>query len=478
MAQLTLGVLNKDETRWNNLYTNLMNGILTINSGKGRNLTILNNKYILKSITTNNELDIKKAINLFVINNRYQKVIKTHFGMKKLNDFMKTVDYGSTSGSSLGTNQTRVNETLQLHFLSLRQRLGRPLTIKDTNSFIIDNNLKDVKSTRKIIKQDIKNFNTWKYTYIRTANEFFNIIDNNKTYTFHHAYNDSGISKVIRNKFKELIKIVKDNNNLSFTITPSRWNPSDLFVISNNMENIILNHIERASTLNELNRIMDFYFDNHDLIGLSLKKLPIGDKFKFIINKTDRPTFNYKKSSTSYYGLDSMSVYIKAKSQSMFDPNRKEYLTSRIFTGKKISNINLEIKGSTSMYGKITLNYINYVLSQVNINPIEDCNDIKLSNVELSNIICNLTKNIPNMDYTNSCVTIYDIENKRSKLISKYQSLKLVEILEKNKNKIKDTLLGTSVSDYIIKEIFYYGYSMGNDLFDNTKYFRIRTIRN
>ena len=85
---------------------------------------------------------------------------------------------------------------------------------------------------------------------------------------------------------------------------------------------------------------------------------------------------------------------------------------------------------------------------------------------------------IDNLNYTTIKTDTYDINGKRSKLISKYQSLKLVEILENNKNITHDTLLGTSVSDFIIKEIFYYGYSMGNDLFGNTKYFRIRTIRN
>ena len=53
---------------------------------------------------------------------------------------MKTEHYGSSTGSSLGTNQTRVNETLQLHFLSLRQELGRPLTTMDADNFIIKRN--------------------------------------------------------------------------------------------------------------------------------------------------------------------------------------------------------------------------------------------------------------------------------------------------------------------------------------------------
>jgi hypothetical protein len=32
-----------------------------------------------------------------------------------------------------------------------------------------------------------------------------------------------------------------------------------------------------------------------------------------------------------------------------------------------------------------------------------------------------------------------------------------------------------SVTNYVIKEIFYYAYSMGGELFDNSKFYRIRT---
>lgn len=481
MAQLTIPVLNKDTKRWINFFNNIKNGEkLTLNTEKGRNVKIKNNKEILKSITTDDELDINKAINYFMVKKRYQPVINTSYGLRKLNDFMKTVDYGSSTGSSLGTNQTRVNETLQLYFLSLRQQLGRELVIEDADNFNLDKSRINVKSTRKIIKQDIKNFDTWKYTYIKTTNKFFNYIDTQKSYIFYHVYYNEGITKEIHKMFNILIKQVKKENKLNFNISSSRWNPSDFYAVSSTLENTILNHIKNSQTLSQLNEVMDYHFDNRDLVGLSLKKIPENKEIDFIVNKQDRPLFEYTKSVTSNISLNSMSVYIKGKSQSIFDSNRIESLVSRIFTGDKESNINLEIRGDTSMYGKISFNYINYVLSLVNINTIDDYRDMKhITNDEIVDKINKIYDSmIDNLNYTTIKTDTYDINGKRSKLISKYQSLKLVEILENNKNITHDTLLGTSVSDFIIKEIFYYGYSMGNDLFGNTKYFRIRTIRN
>ena len=67
------------------------------------------------------------------------------------------------------------------------------------------------------------------------------------------------------------------------------------------------------------------------------------------------------------------------------------------------------------------------------------------------------------------------ITEHRSKLISKYQSLLLVMMLEENKDIEK--IDGQSVSDYLLTKMFYYGYSLKNDFFETCKYYRVKTTK-
>jgi hypothetical protein len=206
---------------------------------------------------------------------------------------------------------------------------------------------------------------------------------------------------------------------------------------------------------------------------------------RFIINKQEKSSFKYLYSTTSNDPTASMSVNIYVESESTIKTVKQQVMTARIYTGDQESDMVLEIKGANSKYGKAGMGYLNKVLNDTGINSIPSHFDIGLTNEELIQKIEEYYSRLQ-MGKTNTKTDRYNIRDSRSRLIGKYQSLMLVEILESNKNKsFKNGIIGRlmfmfnkiSKTDYIIKQLFYYAYAMGNEIFENCKYFRISNSR-
>lgn len=489
--RLSIPELNKEKRRWNIFLSKLNHNspFLIENIGEA---IIQNSKEIVSKITNNTgELDLNKVNHFFKPENRYAPIFHTKKGKFKLNQFHKTPEFGGGSGISLGTINARKYETIQANFFSLRQTLGRDLVEEDLKYIINENYyelrkefLHNVKSKRPLSSCDIKYFqnNGWVYTYIKIANEFYKTLNKNKHYTFYHAFDGTGIADEIYRVFVRCFDNINTVNKIK--ISMSRWNPSDIWAVESDLENEIIKSLKNINKLSELNIIIDTLFDNKFLVGISLKKIPIEKEIELIVNKTLHTNFIYDKTTTSINPFDTLTVQLHSKSYSWLGNKRKEILDARIYTGKEESNMFLEIRGSVSKYGKASLTYINSILERVDIEPIPKYKDITLSNQELRDKIIWYYKHIPKL---RKVLTICrnNIHDTRSKLISKYQALMFVYKIEKNKNKpYKKGLFNfikffifkkkRSISNYIIKEIFYYAYSMGGELFDNVKFYRIK----
>jgi hypothetical protein len=483
MAELTIGVLTKNPKRLNNFYNNIkINKAFTLTNGDI--IEIDNNETILDSITTNNELDFEKFINFFMKNKRYQFVFKTIDKEYKLNDFMKTVDYGSSTGSSSGTNQTRLCESIHLHFIYLRIKLGRELTIEDITNFNINRDHNRIKTTLIIHQQDNSIFEKWIYSYLITANEFYNLINPKKQYIFYHSFYNRGITRIIQKKIKLFIKEEKDTIGYEPTINSAKWNPSDFYAISEELEKEIFKKIEESQSISDINSIISKYIKSKDLIPFSLKKIKKDDKIEIIDNSLHKPITKYTSTSTSMNALSSMSVYLIGESNSKFEESKKEMITFRSFSGNNESNTTGEINGKNSMNGKINLNYINYILSLVDIIPISTYSSYFYKNIPIDNLINDIkrmTHNIQEDHYTTTDVDTHNIKDIKNKLIVKHQSLKLSEILENNKSLIPNELRNKLsidkniiyISDFIYNEIFNYGYSISNRIFEVAPYYKI-----
>jgi len=503
--KLSIPELNKDEARWDMFLSKLKNNSPFIYDN-GTEVIVENPEEIIDSITDiNGNLDMDKIKEYLRPKNRYSPVIKTNNGDVKLNQFHKTEEFGGGTGSSLGSVNARTYETTQAIFFSLRQYLGRDvepgdihLLYTETNEVQPENDintsddksaiLKDVHSTKEITRDDLKFFEDkgWIYTYIKTANELFRSLDNSKHYSFYHAYVGHSIADELYEAYKRAFKNINKDNKVR--ISMSRWNPSDLWVVETNYEKALIDILNQTEDIIELNAVMDKCFKENYLVGISLKKIPFGKNIELIISKTLHPNFRYDYTSVSENPLDTLTVQIHSTSMSeLYLHKRNETLDTRIYSGKQEDNIFLEVKGSASKYGKASLNYINYILKKVKIEPIPTYKEIDLTDEQLRRIIRRFYQTIPNLKLKHSRSDKWYIGNTRSKLISKYQSLMLVDKLERyKKNPYKRSIFGRlkflfnknlNVTNHVIKEIFYYAYSMGGDLFDNTMFYRIRTHR-
>ena len=266
--RLTIPELNKDEARWVTFLTKLRNKSPFIYHD-GTEVIINNPDEIVQSITTEDgELDINKVIEYLKPRNRYAPVIKTNKGDFKLNEFHKTVEFGGGSGTSLGTINARTYETIQAIFFSLRQYLGREIGPGDIHILYTDTNevqpnvdtstaddksavLKDVRSTKVITRDDLKFFEDkgWVYTYIKTANEFFDSLNTDKHYTFYHAYAGSGIANETYRAFTRCFRSINKENKVR--ISMSRWNPSDIWAVESEYEKEIIDVLKGTQNITE-----------------------------------------------------------------------------------------------------------------------------------------------------------------------------------------------------------------------------------
>lgn len=444
-----------------------------------RKVEILNPLEVINNIVdSKGRYSPYKASKFFKKNNRYIPVFQTKDNCLKLNNIYRTRTFGSNGGSSMGTVGSRLNESIQALFFSLRQYKGERLTEKDyDNIFQYENN------TTKINENLISNlripvllneyimydFSNWFYTHTQIANELFDNLDNSKNYIIYHSFYGDGLSSTIHRKYQELIKL----EGITFKVSINRWNPSDLYLVSSTNEEKITSDISKCNTLNELNIIMDQYFDSKDLIGISSKKIPKNSKISLVISNDELPSFKYVNSTMSEDPFESMTIYVNTISDFGLNSTQKEKLEVRIFSGIKESNIFMEIKGKTGKYGKINTKYLNYILGKMDLEKLPHFTELQsFTHEELITKIDKMYQELENnTEYTSSYKSSSIIEH-RSKLISKYQSLLFISMLENNKN--IDNGNGQSISDTILNKIFYYGYSLNNDFFNTCKCYRVK----
>lgn len=448
-----------------------------------RKVEILNPQEVIDNIIdSRGKYSPYKASKFFKRGNRYVPVFQTKDGYIRLNDIYRTRTFGSSGGSSMGTVGTRLNECIQSLFISLRQFKGENLTENDYDNIIQYEDDKTVVNEQLLPNLRIPvllneyimfDFSNWFHTYTQIANELFTNLDSSKTYTIYHAFYNGGLVKTIRDKFQQLVK----EESITFKVTMSRWNPSDIYLVDSSMDESITKEILNCSSLDEMNMIMDTHFDSKELISVNIKKVNETDTAELIVTKDESPKFKYTYSTVSEDPFESMTVYVNAVSDfSLTD--EKEKLEVRIFSGVRESNVFLEIKGKSGKFGKINIKYLNHILKGLDLETLPEYTDLQSYDYEeLINKIDKMYHKLEGkVEYTKPIGGGKTITSHRSKLISKYQSLLLVMLLEENKEVRK--YRRQTVSDYILTKMFYYGYSLKNDFFETCKYYRVKTSKN
>lgn len=237
-------------------------------------------------------------------------------------------------GSGAGSEITALAESLQAYACSARQFLKKPLT---KISELTDKTTKDAYCDRKLSDCIKKLDDDWYYSVINTANLIFTNVKKNKNIGF-LFFRGKGMPDEIYNAFR----LFKKTSGIT---SEDKWNPADIWMIKKGFK-----FNKDHSTLKDLNSYLYDEFENNNIIGISLKKVPIGNKVNSkIYNKGNRDTATFKSFRTGSDMTDSKDIYIE------FISDKKEgELQLRTFSSRpEPSSWQGEIKGKTSAGGKI-----------------------------------------------------------------------------------------------------------------------------
>lgn len=453
---------------------------------------VSNAEELIDNITDGPEqtFDTEKSKEFFLKGRNYIKRFQVFSDKFKLNDLEKTKEFGSSAGSSLGSEQTKIVESIQCLYCALRQELGRNLVDIDSELLfeksgeINENILNYVRIPISINSEIIEKYNeSWLETFLSTANSLYevrklytdkpeifdkkedSILNPSRKYIFYQINFKSGIINSVNKNYKKFSEAQR--------IPIEKWNPSDMWIVDSQSEDIIMGRLDRVDTIQRLNQCVDNLFRNKLLVGVSLKKVKKLSSAKLLINKvTPKPFYKFLKARTSVKPLSSLGVTLVLQQYSTLkEENRNISVNLRTFGGKeRITDISGEITGTSARYGKISLNKINQIFSKysteldINIPLIE--NHTLLSNKtseELLEEIELMNEYIGGKgDKTRETKVEANVSN-RVRLISKYQALKVA----------KNFYEFPAIKDEICQDIMYYALAIRNDLFESPMYVRI-----
>lgn len=412
---------------------------------------------------------------------RYTKSLRSEDGTEyKLNDIVKTSDFGSSGGSSLGTEGTIKIESIYCFYFAVRQFLGRDISyIDDISKYLqVSDILSHIKipSHVKITEELLDKFYDWENSFIETVNiinrtekyllkdkKNKTILSSDKRYSFHQINSRDELISSLSNKYYSLMK----------GIPISKWTPSDIWAVDVDRKNIIVELIKSCETLSDLNRVINTSFDRCELIGISIKKIKNEEDALIVINnETPKPNYNFSGGIILDKPLGTLNTTIIVNRKSEVYGDGEEKIDFRTFDSG-ISNIQGEIIGKETKSGKISLKQINKMLKDINIRQVptyselidKNESDIRNEIIDMNN---NILDNILLEDLVRKSIlrSSPKPETKR-RLISKYQSLFLSKILlEAYPENSKDI-------DNFIEKIFYYALAIENEHYECPKYVRI-----
>ena len=487
--------LLKDDIRFNNFIDKLVNN-KKFTLPNGSEVNISNASDILKEIGYPKE-DLNTQKQNFKDLYTRKKFIQTSSGNISLSGLEKTTEFGSSKGSSAGSKETKVFETIQLIFINLMLDDVHEGTqeLHDINQYRLNEiSLPDgiidelynfgltINTPINVTKDQLKKYcsdKVWLNTFIRVSNVISRYIVSEKEYVLYHRdythFEKSTFIPSLNSIANMISSVVKNQHGIQ--IDKNKWNPCDIWIMSKkdgkNYNIDIINNIkdqkdklsdivrtykgEELKThvddfLRNFNMILKGYFDSNDLIGVSLKE--VGEPRDKIIDGTKIP--HYKISGYDFENKKGVNIHTEVKND--IKGVEKGKINFRGFEGQHgFVDIQGEVIGSTARHGKVSLEYINFILKKYRITPIET--KYTLNNEteqqlkdEINDIARNLKGDI-NFKIDFSKYTKFE-------LITKYQGMMLIQTLYNNKD----------VCNNIITDMFLYALSIKNDLIGNAIY--------
>lgn len=348
-------------------------------------------------------------------------------------------------GSGAGAKETARNEAAQCLYLALRKYVFKR-DIKD-NELISE---QEYKEAAKYIEVDVKFEDLlilspeWKISSIRGANKIIEELGN-KQYKF---YRGSGFDdKEIKNAFAR----VRSQTPFS---SEDKWNPSDIWIASNDFNPKELDSID---TIDGLNQFLLEKYQSQQLFGVSLKKVEGQPR---IDKKNYSSASKIKK--TSQIGLKKYSLIFQQRNNIPMDiyfyfgNAPQDRFQARNFGGDSTGSFQLELKGISANQGRIgggsvykILNHLGVRASLNNSQLWSDCSDRSIKKEKISEEIYNLLKkyNAEGLPDKGSAISII-MKQKQSYRYSKLAGLRLLDIIKTS-----------GKENEIIKELYLYGSS-------------------
>lgn len=498
-VNLNLGELSKSNNNGDlrgDILIKKIKNLDPITTDSNRNIIITkminDDQWVENDVAINNIIDKDgkydniKSKEYFIKNNRYKKIILGSDGNEySLNQLKKTKDFGSIGPGS----KTGLFESLQCVFFGIKQL--NPGIILNKNNFMryyldyLNKHNDSVFLNDKItvdidLISEFKNDPNWIYTFCKIPNRMWIMNDvrhDIKYLIYHTGYNKQDSPYVsIYKKYKEFAKSCGFSD-----INIAKYCPADVYLISSEYSNDIINDISNTKTMDELTRLIDGLFYKKLLIPISLKKIN-GNSFKIITNKEinkELPNFFIR---SFIIGSDMKGIGSKISTTSVWKhKNDKEVdITNRILNfdssdTSKNQDIDGEVEGGSSRHGKISFKSIKRLLD------IYDSDNYLMYNYDLRKLtiseLCILVKNmisdINNIKDKIGIINISpinrgsDISNNENKLISRIQSMQVIKSIAKiymeDKNKAND----------LITKIIRFALSIQTDKFDTPRYFRV-----
>ena len=341
------------------------------------------------------------------------------FDMRRVRIIYKLKD---NRGSGGGADDTRRNESAQALYAAIAFGLKRKITIGDINGvnvkkfsdkFVIDENV-------NIILDELPD--EWIESSLLGANKLYEKFKKGK-YVFHRGSKQVDLINDIFSRVKKLEKFRMDIN---------KWNPSDIWMIS---EGFDFKELSKERTILGLNQVIQDKLEEESLIGVSLKRMvgsaSISPKNVFKDMKTTR-TYNgyeFSKKSIDAYVLLSGGTKIQYRS---------------FGAGTGLTGFQGEVKGANANQGKISLGPTNMILrnhgapqvptnaaDRVRREPLAVFNDISIGLKKYAKMS---TSEITKLAVDEKIVT-------QKFLYSKLQATQLITILESLKPNLRDQIV-------------------------------------
>jgi Fe-S cluster assembly iron-binding protein IscA len=360
--------------------------------------------------------------------------------------FKKTAEFGSSGGQGGGTAETEIQESAHAYGCAIAYYINKgPITEEDLNKEKFEQAAPYVDAPGSSVEEILSFLEKsplWTTSIPKSVNKIYELFPNND-FKIHRG------SEQVEIIYKAFSAVAKKEADLK--LNNDKWNPADIWLISNKLKN----H-DWSGNLEVLNGQIHNFFDDNELIGISLKQIPSKDNAKSeVYNDFDIPkgnTFKYVDYKTT---LKSSGLEI------LYSDGSKEIGTgdTKEIAGKLgIRNFSVdtgwcaEISGKAARGGKACHGAINDVLRLNNIDILPTNQDVlkafKTDNEQYYDkfyyLVDRFIENISKEDFAN----LYE-KSELSWKTSNYMSLEFLSSLEDNLDK----------ADEIINDIMRYAAS-------------------